>query len=48
MALKYLQINQRYGTYALLGLIVLNFLGVPVFQTLWKVGEFMLGIILQV
>jgi len=48
MALKYLQINQRYGTYALLGLIVLNFLGVPVFQTLWKVGEFMLGIILLV
>jgi len=46
MALKYLQINQRYGTYALLGLIALNFLGVPVFQTLWKVGEFMLGIIL--
>jgi Zn-dependent protease len=46
MALKYLQINQRYGTYALLGLIALNFLGVPVFQSLWKVGEFMLGIIL--
>lgn len=48
MALKYLQINQRYGTYALLGLIALNFLGVPVFQTLWKVGEFMLSIILLV
>ena len=48
MALKYLQINQRYGTYALLGLIALNFLGVPVFQTIWKIGEFMLGIILLV
>lgn len=48
MALRYLQINQRYGTYALLGLIALNFLGVPVFQTIWKIGEFMLGIILLV
>lgn len=48
MALKYLQINQRYGTYALLGLIALNFLGVPVFQTIWKIGEAMLGVILIV
>jgi Zn-dependent protease len=48
MALKYLQLNQRYGTYALLGLIALNFLGVPVFQTIWKIGEFMLNIILVV
>jgi Zn-dependent protease len=45
VALKYMQFNQRYGAYALLGLIALNFLGVPVFQTLWKIGEFMLGII---
>ncbi len=48
MALKYLQINQRYGTYALLALIALNFLGVPVFESIWKIGEFMLGIILLV
>ena len=48
MALRYLQINQRYGTYALLGLIALNFLGVPVFQTIWQIGEFMLSIILLV
>ena len=48
MALRYLEINQRYGTYALLGLIALNFLGVPVFQTIWRIGEFMLGIILLV
>lgn len=46
MAIKYIQINQRYGTYALLALIALNFLGVPVFESLWRIGEFMLNIIL--
>jgi Zn-dependent protease len=45
MALKYLQLNQRYGVYALLALIGLNFLGVPVFESIWKVGEFMLRLI---
>ena len=35
-ARRYLQLNARYGAYALLGLIVINFLGVPVFQTLWQ------------
>ena len=46
MAIKYIQVNQRYGAYALLALIALNFLGVPVFESIWKIGEFMLGIIL--
>ena len=45
-ARKYIQLNQRYGTYALLALIALNFLGVPVFATIWQIGEFMLSIIL--
>jgi hypothetical protein len=48
MARKYIQFNQRYGVYALLALIALNFLGVPVFESIWKIGEFMLGIILLV
>ena len=48
MAIKYLQINRRFGAYALLALIALNFLGVPVFESIWKLGEFMLGIILVV
>jgi Zn-dependent protease len=48
MARQYIQFNQRYGTYALLALIALNFLGVPVFASIWKIGEFMLGIILLV
>lgn len=48
MARKYIQLNQRYGTYALLALIALNFAGVPVFASIWKIGEFMLGIILLV
>jgi Zn-dependent protease len=46
LAIKYQQANTRYGTYALLGIIALNFLGVPVFTSLWQLGEFMLGIIL--
>jgi hypothetical protein len=41
-------LNARYGTYALLGLILLNFLGVPVFESIWQIGEFMLGVILVV
>jgi hypothetical protein len=39
-------LNARYGSYFLLGLIVLNLLGVPVFESLLKLGRFMLGIIL--
>jgi Zn-dependent protease len=48
VARRYQMLNARYGTYFLLGLIVLNFLGVPVFESLWKIGQFMLGIILFV
>jgi Zn-dependent protease len=47
-AIKYQQMNARYGAYALLGLILLSFAGVPIFETLWKLGEFMLGVILIV
>jgi len=47
-AQRFIQLNQRYGTYALLALIAFNFLGVPVFASIWKIGEFMLGIILLV
>jgi len=42
MALKYNQLNRRYGGYVLLALIALHFLGVPIFETIWKVGETML------
>ena len=45
MALKYLQLNQRYGTYALLALIALNFLGIPVFASIWNIGDFMLNMV---
>jgi Zn-dependent protease len=47
-AIKYQQLNARYGSYALLGLILLSFAGVPIFETLWKLGEFMLSVILIV
>ena len=47
-ARRYQMLNARYGSYFLLGLIALNFLGIPVFESLWKLGQFMLGIILFV
>jgi len=45
MAVKYNQLNRRYGSYFLLALIALHFLGVPIFETLWKVGEIMLNFV---
>ena len=45
MAVKYNQLNRRYGSYFLLALIALHFLGVPIFETLWKVGETMLNFV---
>lgn len=48
MAHRYQLINQRYGTYFLLGLVVLAVLGVPIFRALWGLGETLLPIIVFV
>ena len=45
LAQKYRFYNQRFGAYALLGLIALHFLGVPIFETIWKVGNVVLDFI---
>ena len=45
MARNYLRINQRYGVYALLGLIVLNYMGLPIVATIWGFGEAVLGFV---
>ncbi len=45
VAYKYMQLNRQYGAYALLLLIALNFVGIPVFATIWRIGEIMLGLI---
>lgn len=45
LAMRYLQFNQRYGVYALFALIGLNVIGVPVFENIWKTGEFLLSLI---
>jgi Zn-dependent protease len=45
LARQYREYNQRFGAYALLGLIALHFLGVPIFETIWKVGNFVLDLI---
>ncbi len=39
LAIRYMQLNQQYGVYALLGLILLHFAGVPVFAALWDLAE---------
>lgn len=44
-AVKYNQLNRRYGSYFLLALIALHFLGVPIFETLWKIAETMLNFV---
>lgn len=48
MAIQYMRYNQRYGVYALLALIGLNFLGIPVFATVWQIGESLLSFIIFV
>ena len=45
VALNFMRLNRQYGAYALLALIALNFAGVPVFASIWRIGEFMLDII---
>jgi len=46
LAIRYLQLNHRYGAYALLGLVALSFAGVPIFQYVWKTGQFLLSLII--
>jgi Zn-dependent protease len=44
-AIRYLQLNHRYGTYALLALVGLHFVGVPVFQTIMALGNSTLSMV---
>lgn len=46
MAIRYLQLNEQYGVYALLALIVLSLAGVPIFQYVWNMGQFLLPLII--
>lgn len=46
LARKYQQLNFQFGVYALLGLIVVNFMGVPVFAKLWSLGEYLVKLII--
>jgi len=48
MAQRYLYYNQRYGVYALFALIALSLVGVPIFRTVWNIGESILPIIVFV
>ena len=46
LAIRYLQLNHRYGVYALLGLVALSFIGVPIFEYVWNTGQFLLSLII--
>ena len=48
LARSYLRLNARYGIYFLLGLILLSFTGLPVFETIWATSEFMIRLIIIV
>lgn len=48
MARRYVYFNARYGAFALLGLILLQFVGLPVFQTVMAVARFIEPFILVV
>ncbi|MFT5658026.1 MAG: Zn-dependent protease [Gammaproteobacteria bacterium] len=48
LARRYHYFNQRYGSYALLGLVLLSFLGVPIFQQVWQIGQSLLTYIIFV
>jgi Zn-dependent protease len=45
MAYRYRVFNARFGTALFIGLILLNFAGIPVFQTLWRLADTMLSLI---
>lgn len=46
IARRYIELNYRFGGLVFLGLIALHFLGVPVLETIWRIGEVMLGVVL--
>lgn len=48
LAMRYLYYNQRYGVYALFALIALSLVGVPIFKTVWNIGESLLPYIVFV
>ncbi len=48
LARRYVYFNARYGAFALLGLILLQFVGLPVFQTVMAVARFIEPFILLV
>ncbi len=45
-ALRFHYYNSRYGVYLLLALVALSFLGIPIFEKIWGIGEFLLPYII--
>jgi Zn-dependent protease len=48
LAQRYYYYNHRYGSYALLGLVLLNLIGVPIFYNVWNIGQSLLSTIIFV
>ena len=45
-AMRYRELNHRYGVMLLLGLVALNLLGIPVFESIWALGQWMMQLII--
>jgi Zn-dependent protease len=48
LAQRYYHYNHQYGSYALLGLVLLNLIGVPIFDNVWRLGQSLLSTIIFV
>jgi Zn-dependent protease len=48
LAQRYYYYNERYGSYVLLGLVLLNLMGVPIFSHVWNIGQSLLSTIIFV
>lgn len=46
LAMRYRELNQRFGVLLLLGLVALNLLGLPVFESIWALGQWMMRLII--
>ncbi len=46
LANRYREYNHRYGVMLLLGLVALNLLGLPVFESIWNLGQWMTQLII--
>lgn len=45
LSLKYRELNQQYGGFAILGLVLLSYLGLPIFSALRSAADWLMGVL---